>query len=106
RNRIQGMSAQGNDQVPISIEQYNRQNNVVGNVLGVSGVQGSYAWYAPAGCSGSTAIYRFGYYQNVSCDSSQYDTAATMATIIHGNYDAVTKGIAWDPTISDHNLPN
>src|SRR4029078_8062648 len=34
------------------------------------------------------------------------DNPATLATIIHGNYDVVNNGIVWDSTITDHNVPN
>jgi PKD repeat protein len=106
RNRIQGLSAAGNDQVPISIERYDRQNNIIGNVLGVAGTHTTYAWVAPASCSGGWAIYRLGYYININCDSSTYDNPATLGTIIHGNYDVVNNGVVWDSTIADHNVPN
>jgi len=109
RNRILGLASGGGDQVPISIERYNREHNIVGNILGVTGAQTAYARQAPAVCSGGTPIYRLGYFNNSTCDTTNYDTQAIQGTLIHGNYDVVTitnNGIVWDSATPDHTLPN
>jgi hypothetical protein len=110
RNRILGLTANGTgDQVPVSIERYNRGNNIIGNVLGVRGKHGTYAWVAPGGCGGPPAVYRLGYYFNANCDASTYDPPTVLGTLIHANYDVVTptnNGIVWDPSTPDHTLPN
>jgi len=109
RNRILGLTASGTgDQVPVTIERYNRGNNIIGNVLGVRGKHGTYAWVAPGNCGGLAAIYRLGYYLNADCDASTYDPPSVLGTLIHANYDVVTttnNGIVWDPSTPDRTLP-
>jgi hypothetical protein len=110
RNRILGLSRSGiGDQVPMSIERYNRQQNIIGNLLGVSGIHNNvYRWSAPVSCTGSNAIIREGYFLNVNCDSSSFDSETTLTNIYHGNYDVFTAspGINWDLSIADHSLPD
>jgi hypothetical protein len=109
RNRILGLATSNGDQVPVSIECYNRGHNVIGNILGVAGTQTAYARIAPAVCSGGTPIYRLGYFNNSTCDVTNYDGAAVHATLVHANYDVVTTtngGIVWDTATPDRTLPN
>lgn len=109
RNRVLGQAVTTGDRVPISIEQYNRANNIVGNVLGQKGVQTAYARVAPAPCTGGTPIYRLGYFNNPNCTVTNHDPAAIHATLIHANYDVVTatnNGIVWDGAIPDRTLPD
>ena len=67
---------------------------------------------------GQNVIYRLGYpfsgntsSGGASADGTTnnlnfIDLLVRTNTIIHGNYDAAHKAIVWDPTISDHNIPN
>ena len=106
--------------------------NVVGNVLGHTGLSATYdAVVFPSGYSNTNkVIYRLGYpnmgntsfsggemgptnppdYSNLT---NSRDTAPSLrdlnvaATIIrHGNHDFVNNSIVWSAGISDHNLPN
>ncbi len=109
RNRILGLATASGDQVPISLERYNRGHNIIGNILGVAGTQTAYARMAPAVCSGGTPIFRLGYFNNSTCDVTNYDTPLIQGTLIHANYDVVTttnNGIVWDAATPDRTLPD
>jgi hypothetical protein len=45
---------------------------------------------------------------NADCTTTNYDSSAVLATLIHANYDVVTatnNGIVWDPATADRALP-
>ena len=81
--------------------------NVVGNVLGnpyYTNHGGIYLASPPQPNGYETPyIFHLGYTTPAGGGEST-TTAAT--TLIHGNWDWVTRTIRWDPTISDHTLPN
>lgn len=111
RNRVIGyLSGSTLDQTPVSIEKYNRFWNIVGNILGLSGWHDVYSFCAGGGCAQTTCadtskgVFKFGYNCDWACDSSSYDSLSTNAAIVHGNYDAVTRQIAWSGGIADQNL--
>lgn len=113
RNRIVGYkSGATRDQTAVSIEKNNRKWSVVGNILGKDGWHSVYSLCASGACSQSTcvdttkAILKLGYNCNWACDRSSFDSLATVAAIIHGNYDTVTRQITWSSGISDRNLPS
>jgi hypothetical protein len=121
RNRALGYSfGRDFDQTPVSLEKWARQQNVVGNVLGVVGLQtnlivsadtnwGGLVFNVPVftnGCDVVT-VYKFGFASDYGCgNDGDPDTQAESAHIIHGNWDVVSNGVVWDAGIADHSLPN
>jgi hypothetical protein len=66
-----------------------------------------YAWAAgtvPGGNEGTqTPLWQIGYDGNNWLTTPDAQVVAT--TLRHGNYDYLTNGIVWDPTIASHTLP-
>jgi hypothetical protein len=111
RNRIVGYHPGSTlDQTAVSIEQYNRSWNVIGNILGMEGWHDIDSLCASGECSLSTcqdaskAVFKLGYRTNWACDYSAYDDLSTLSPIIHGNYDALQRNITWNNNISDHSI--
>ncbi len=77
--------------------------NVLGNVLWREGEAGVVEEDAAA-CTGGPSVYRFGSFaeQGNLCSN---DPRVRDTLLLHGNYDFVSNAVAWDPEISDHNLP-
>jgi len=98
----------------ISLDSHSQSNNVVGNVLGSSGITWTYE-LTTTNYSDRT-IYRLGYpgignnfitgTNPPATDAGAYDTHTKSTLLRHGNYDFATKSIVWDPTVTDHTLPN
>jgi hypothetical protein len=79
---------------------YSYWMSFIGNVLGAPGQMGGWVYEAT---SGKPSIWMLGW------DSVQpYPTDARVAstTLRHGNFDYVTNTVKWDPTITNHMLPN
>jgi PKD repeat protein len=73
--------------------------NVVGNVLGCSGMGGTL--YVNGDGQGE-GIYRFGY----DTDGGAFSDSNVQATVfLNGNFDYLTNGANWDSSVSSHNLP-
>jgi hypothetical protein len=117
RNRIEGLDDY-NTQNAVAIDYYNRYVNVVGNVLGKTGVHTAYKAACAPGIDGSGGPYVFalGYVWNYpvaghdGCDPTVSTTDATH-TLIHGNYAYCTSGtgcntVSWDAAIADRSIPN
>jgi hypothetical protein len=108
RNRLRGYDPGGTwDQCAVHISYYNRKCNVLGNILGTPGYHAIYER-----CNGEPdhpwadrAIYRLGYSFDKRWDPPPYDDLATMDLLRHGNWDAASQSVKWDPNIADHNLP-
>ncbi len=81
---------------------YNRYINVVGNILGTAGFSDIYESYY-TGSYSEKSVYKIGYSNS---DQSVHDSVVYTTLLRHGNYDVVSKGIVWDPSITDHVLPN
>jgi len=84
-------AACSSDQIPIQLYSYSRMFNVIGNVLGQSGVQNGYQ-------SGSAAIYSLG---NGDTDPNTSVTVPSdpnvAATLMRwGNYDTVHAAVQWN----------
>ncbi len=107
RNRLMGYEPGGvTDQCAVSIEYYNRKWSVIGNVLGTAGYHTTYERKnGEPGQPTDRVIYKLGYEMNVSFRQPPYDELPTMELIRHGNWDAVTGSVTWDPDIPDHDLP-
>lgn len=116
RNRIQGRSFSIFDNTVVSIEKFNRAHNVVGNILGFSGLHTNYSigptsdftLMATAGCDGEIkTIYKLGFFSNYQCgNDGDPDIPSKLDVLIHANWDVVTDGQVFDPDISEHTLPD
>ena len=100
----------------IALESQSRYINVVGNVLGATGAglvyQVNTGGNPPSGPDQKT-VYRIGHgvgAGNGTDDIATYDSptpgAAESQLYRHGNYDYVTNTVIWDPSNSNHTLPN
>ena len=82
----------------------NRFHNIVGNVVGNIGMET--AVNAPDGYPyGGKYIYRLGFTEANDNDYAGNDTTVSGTILRHGNWDSVTRGVLWDPAISDHTIP-
>ncbi len=130
RNRIPGnSSATTQRRLAVSIDAMQRYYSVVGNqlgertapssiVLGLPGVTRSYAqpgtitWgYDPGSMNLPTPfIFRLGYPYSGNNGSGSgvalHDDIVKNSTFRHGNWDAASNSVTWDPSVSDHTLPN
>ena len=107
RNRLLGYEPRDpNDHTPVGLECYCRKWSAIGNVLGVSGFHTIYEKAnGEPGSPLDRVIYKLGYRNNFACSQPPYDDLATVDLLRHGNWDAATRSVKWDPAIPDHNLP-
>jgi hypothetical protein len=107
RNRLVGYEP-GNtwDQSAVNIAYYNRSCSLLGNVLGMPGYRADYEHSngGPDNPGRDAVIYRLGYSLDKALDYA-YDDLETMDLLRHGNWDAVTQAVQWDPAIADRALP-
>lgn len=82
---------------------YSYWDTFVGNVLGVPGQMSGWVYQARRGRLGTPAIWLLGW-----DDWSPYpiDPNVAATTLRHGNYDYLTRSVAWDPHIANHSLPD
>jgi len=107
RNRIVGhIAGKTDNQCAVDVDHWNKNCNIVGNILGDS------AWHtirvkaAPAaGTSTEKTIIKYGYVNAFGCDTASYTTLGNLNLIEHGNYDTVSNTVVWDATIADHAIP-
>jgi len=88
----------------INVDSWNYHMNVVGNVLGHSGMTGwIYEEVCPTDSDTDKAIYAIGYsgYNEYITGQDTYNNL-----LRHGNYDYVNQAIVWDVGIADHVVPN
>ncbi len=105
----------------IALEAKSRYMNVVGNVLGQTGVGLTYEVNSnpPAGeptvqAPDQQTVFRLGHGLNAgggADDIATYENAANSDSTEtqlyrHGNYDYLTNTVIWDPGNSNHTLPN
>jgi len=76
------------NQIPISIRAFSRYFNIVGNVLGETGVQTGYT-------SGKSPIYELDRGSTQGEITVASDPLVTKTLLRWGNYDAVTKAVRW-----------
>jgi hypothetical protein len=96
--------------VAVHLYAASRYFNVIGNVLGTSGVHNNYKSLAPSGTNGNTSIFTLGWTGNggttnsaVSgfCNDSScashvpYDTLTYNTLMRWGNYDVVNNAVRW-----------
>lgn len=92
-------------QTPVSIQYYNRFWNIVGNVLGVTGVQNKYMTDNTSTSTGSQgSIFKIGGDDLPLIDVNSYTSGAFV--LIHGNWDSVQNTVTWNPLVSSQTLPN
>ncbi len=94
-----------NNVIAAIVDADNYYDTFVGNILGTAGCGGVVEQVPYRSTYRNPVIWKIGYR---CCSATGYPrdpkTAATL--IRHGNYDYITKGLTWDSTISDHNIPN
>jgi hypothetical protein len=98
----------------IALEAKARSMNVVGNVLGATGVGLVYEVHSNPPGPNQQTVYRLGHGVNAGAgadDIATYeDPAAPGSTASqlyrHGNYDYVTGTVIWDASNSNHTLPS
>ena len=93
RNRWNGNECTGgtctqSNNVPIHLDSYNRAENVIGNVLGTTGVHKSYQ-------NGATPIYYIGYGSTEGAVQVPNDPLVSSTLLRWGNYDTVTGTVRW-----------
>ncbi len=97
----------------ISLEAEARNMNVVGNVLGATGVGLVYEVHASPPGSTQATVWRLGQGVGAGGGTDAIDDyenpAAAGSTALelfrHGNFDYVTNGVGWDPGVTNHTLP-
>jgi hypothetical protein len=82
-----------------------RYYNIVGNVLGTD-YETIYEIVGDFTYTGSKSIYRLGFVDAGDSDAAGNDPQVKSTLLRHGNWDSVTKGVVWDPSISDHTIPD
>jgi len=90
----------------IGLEAFVVHTNVLGNVLGASGLRGLvYENSTPdwSLCS-APAIYRLGAGAEPG-SACTFDPGVKATILRHGNFDYANNGVVWDPAISNHGLP-
>lgn len=78
--------------------------NIVGNVLGTTGVETNYALENTTFAPATTTVYRFGYNSDGDSDPAGNDPNVSVTALRHGNWDSFTNGVLWNGS-DDRNLP-
>ena len=91
--------------ISVDLHFLNRYVSAVGNVLGQPGLLGVYELNGVS-CSNQPAAYKLGYNNDGDCDPTGNDPQVAGTLLRHGNFEYFTGSTVWDPTISDHDLPN
>ena len=109
RNCITGTNAiagnLGDSQTPVSVQYYSRYWNIVGNVLGTTGLQNKYLTDNADTTVGSEgSIFKIGTDDLPSIDVDSYTSGAFI--LIHGNWDSVNNAITYESGQANHFLPN
>ena len=91
--------------ISVDLHSFNRYISAVGNVLGQPGLVGVYELNGVS-CSNQPAAFKIGYNNDGDCDPSGNDPQVASTLLRHGNFDYYTNSLVWDPSISDHDLPN
>src|SRR5216684_484858 len=97
----------------VNIHGWHREMTVVGNVLlqGKLVIKGFQPVYESSNANFSStadaaAAYRIGNDADPSLGYGSLDDGTALRLLFrHGNYDAVTDGVVWDPSVSSHDLP-
>jgi len=99
--------------IPVLIQAWNREETLVGNVLGTPGTQTVYEQsVSDYPVDAYNPIYTLGYWCTYAgatwCPSisTGYDFNTLNSLLRHGNYDYVTNSTHWEPTIATQHLPN
>ncbi len=104
RNWVERRSDPPEDTIDLALYAVNLQanshyHNILGNVLCHPGCTGS---YQPP-LAENAEIWHLGYFCPSSGDPTDPGVESTL--LRHGNFDHVTGSTAWDPGITDHDLP-
>ncbi len=92
--------------VCVDIHGSNLYINLVGNILGQPSDTGEYEAENKNCWPSESYVYKLGYYEDGDCDAAGNDPNVKTTLLRHGNFDYITDSTVWDPSISDHNLPN
>ena len=88
-----GICTQGGN-FPVRLDSYNRDENVIGNVLGTIGIHKSYE-------NGSNPIYSLGQGATEGTVKVPSDSLVSSTLLRWGNYDTVTGSVRWCGNSSD-----
>jgi len=108
RNRIVGhIAGKTDNQCAVDVDHWNKNCNIVGNILGDSSWHTIRSKTAPtSGTSIERTVIKYGYVNAYGCDATSYTAIGTLNLIEHGNYDTVSNSVVWDATITDHTIPS
>ena len=81
---------------------YSYWMSFVGNVLGASGQMAGWV-YETTFTGGKPGIWMLGW---DGLNPYPTDAQVSATTLRHGNFDYVTNTVKWDPSITNHTLPN
>jgi hypothetical protein len=106
RNRLSGWeTGRTSSTLAVILNFLNHDMNFVGNVLGKAGYQTVYDTSYGNNSSPDVSIYGLGYWIYSWNYPNQYDDRVVTTLFRHGNWDAKSAAIVWDPATADHSLP-
>jgi hypothetical protein len=107
RNRLTGWeTGRIHTTLPVIVGYMNHYENIIGNLLGKTGIQDTYETSSSNNLHPDTSVYGLGYWQGSwSPTAKPYDPRVVSTLLRHGNYDYVSNATVWDPSIANHTLP-
>lgn len=97
RNYIHGNpSGKTNNRTPIIIQAHSRWQNVLGNVLGSSGLHTRYQVDNVTTGGADDFIFALGYWSNWYDGTASYDATVKSSLMRWGNWDVVTNAVRWN----------
>ncbi len=94
-----------NNVVAAIVDASNYYDTFMGNILGTPGCAGVVEQIPYRSAWQNPVIWKIGY-RCCSATGNPTDPKTAQTLIRHGNYDYISRSLTWDPTISDHNIPN
>lgn len=105
RNWVKGWTSTNTSNLtPLTIEAWNKTNNIIGNVLGHTNYHESYE-LSTNFLSATKPIFKLGF-PDTGTQTNGYDLETLESTWRHGNWDAVTEAQSWHPSLAETNIPN
>ncbi len=105
RNRFSGTQpGKSSNRFAVVVAAWNRDINLLGNILGTAGYHTRYEETA-ASHGSDEAIYDVGYFRNYYDGLEGYDQTTYDTLFRHGNFEYATNSVKWDPSTANHTLP-